>query len=200
MNNKIYIGVHKTEDLNDGYMGSGKVVKSAINKYGIDNFRKDILEFFENAELMYAREKDIVNHEFIMNENTYNLRRGGTGGFDYINLKKLNRNSGNVNKRNNHYEISSKGGIITRDKELGIHSEISRKKSKLSLKKKYPNGTFFNKKHSNETIEKMKSSHVGMQSGEKNSQFGTKWITNGIISKKIKKDDDIPIGWKLGRS
>lgn len=35
--------------------------------------------------------------------------------------------------------------------------------------------------------------------GEKNSQFGTCWITNGKENKKIKKEETIPNGWKLGR-
>jgi hypothetical protein len=33
------------------------------------------------------------------------------------------------------------------------------------------------------------------QSGPGNSQFGTKWITNGIIEKKISKEDTLPEGW-----
>lgn len=85
LNNKIYIGVHKTKSLDDGYMGSGKVIKHAIKTYGLDNFKKEILEFFENEELMYAKEKAIVTNEFLLREDTYNIRRGGTGGFDYIN-------------------------------------------------------------------------------------------------------------------
>lgn len=34
VNGKIYVGKHKTTRLNDGYIGSGKLLKHAINKYG----------------------------------------------------------------------------------------------------------------------------------------------------------------------
>jgi len=37
------------------------------------------------------------------------------------------------------------------------------------------------------------------QQKEKNSQFGTKWITNGISNAKLKTDEELPIGWKFGR-
>jgi group I intron endonuclease len=94
INNKIYIGVHKTHDLDDGYMGSGKVICSAINKYGIENFIKTILEVFDNEQEMYAREKEVVTEEFLLRENVYNLRKGGSGGFDYINRMRLNDRTG----------------------------------------------------------------------------------------------------------
>lgn len=43
VNNKIYIGVHSTYDLNDDYLGSGFALKKAINKYGKEKFKREIL-------------------------------------------------------------------------------------------------------------------------------------------------------------
>lgn len=85
VNGKIYVGIHVTNDLEDGYMGSGKVIKRAIAKHGACNFQKDILEFFDTKEQMYAREKEVVTEEFLERDDVYNLRRGGLGGFDAIN-------------------------------------------------------------------------------------------------------------------
>ena len=83
VNAKIYVGVHKTRNMNDGYMGSGKVILRAMKKHGTNNFEKVILETFADAKSMYAREKEVVNESFLSRKDVYNLRRGGTGGFDY---------------------------------------------------------------------------------------------------------------------
>lgn len=82
---KFYIGTHKTKNLNDSYMGSGKYLRYAQDKYGIDSFTKEILFVYSTAAEMYAKEAELVNEEFIATENTYNLKVGGHGGWDYIN-------------------------------------------------------------------------------------------------------------------
>jgi hypothetical protein len=79
-NNKFYIGVHQTTDINDGYLGSGKELKKDIKKFGKNNFTKEILQFFNTKEEMFLQEAEIVNFEFCTRDDTYNVMPGGGFG------------------------------------------------------------------------------------------------------------------------
>lgn len=80
VNGKIYIGCHSTDDLNDGYLGSGWLLQDAIRKYGKENFeRKTLYEFSDYLE-MFSKEKEIVNEDFIKRSDVYNIVIGGNGG------------------------------------------------------------------------------------------------------------------------
>lgn len=84
INGKIYIGQHITENLNDGYLGSGKNLREDIKKYGMKNFTKEILHIFDNFADMDNKEKELVDVEFILREDTYNIRTGGQEKFNTI--------------------------------------------------------------------------------------------------------------------
>lgn len=80
INNKFYYGVHSTDDLDDGYMGSGTILHKAYKKYGVENFEKTILQFFDNMNDMYAYEKKIVTEELVKDKNCHNQMTGGIAG------------------------------------------------------------------------------------------------------------------------
>lgn len=81
VNGKFYIGVHKTDTphIFDGYFGSGIAINKAIKKYGRENFTRETLFVFYNKKDAYNKEMEVVNEDFIKNNN-YNMRIGGCGG------------------------------------------------------------------------------------------------------------------------
>lgn len=79
-NDKMYIGKHVTTNIDDGYTGSGKILKRAIKKYGIENFRKEWLGFYEDLEELNYMERVFVDETWISRADTYNIKLGGEGG------------------------------------------------------------------------------------------------------------------------
>ena len=81
INNKQYIGKHYGF-LNDEYIGSGILLQRAIQKYGKQNFKKEILSIQKNEEELNQKEKYFINlYNAIQNENFYNIAEGGQGGY-----------------------------------------------------------------------------------------------------------------------
>lgn len=87
-NGKIYIGFHQTSAqpaqtkkigsiYEDGYMGSGKWLKDAFVKYGMDSFGQELLGVFDNKTDAENLERTLVNKEFVDRDDTYNLSIGG---------------------------------------------------------------------------------------------------------------------------
>lgn len=100
-NGLIYIGKHKTTDIDDGYMGSGTKLIKAIRKQGVGSFEKEILFSFDTPEEMDSKEKELVNEEFISRKDTYNMKIGDDGGWDHINANKIYYNSKRAKTRSN---------------------------------------------------------------------------------------------------
>lgn len=79
VNGKIYVGKHSTPNLNDGYIGSGKIIQKAISKYKKQNFKCEHLFCAFTEQDAYAIEEQFVNEDFIESNDTYNVKLGGKG-------------------------------------------------------------------------------------------------------------------------
>lgn len=86
INNKKYRGkrVTKCTNLEPSYLGSGKLLKLAVEKYGKQNFKREIIDFADSIEDLNKLEEKYVNQEWVKSPNTYNMKLGGNGGFDHI--------------------------------------------------------------------------------------------------------------------
>lgn len=187
INGKFYIGTHKTNDPNDSYLGSGTLLKKAIKKHGRDNFRKDVLFVFDNPADMFTKEAELVDEEFLSENNTYNLKIGGEGGFDWINSNDEAVASKNRNLKSGHGWTH-------------LTSEHRRKaiRTRLSSGRFVP-PSFEGRKHSDEAKRRIGEHSSLAMAGEGNSQYGTIWVTDGKLARKVPRDTLIPEGWRKGR-
>lgn len=196
---KIYIGKHQTKDLNDGYMGSGKILKRSIAKHGIENFKKEILFQFDNEADMNTKEAELVTEEFCLREDTYNLCPGGKGGFGYIRSSESYIDQVKLGRVNADVRIREIYGVHNVSQTVENRKKNSDRMKSAHSHGKIPYDNFKGKAHSDEAKKKIGEANSKLI-GSKNSQFGTMWITNGQENKKIKKDVDIiPEGWYKGR-
>jgi hypothetical protein len=198
VNDKYYIGMHSTNALNDGYIGSGKRLHWSINKHGIENFKCEILEFLPDRDSLANREKEIVNEHLLKDHMCLNLKPGGRGGFSSEEHRSSFINTGKLNL------INSKAKALANANKAKLTKKYKENMSRsLTEYFKTHCGTFTGMTHSAETKQKISSSKKGNGIGSSNSQYGTCWITNGNENKKIKKEElktFINLGWKLGRT
>lgn len=192
LNGKFYVGMHSTDDLDDGYFGSGRIINYSVEKYGIDNHKVEILEFLSSREELKIREAEIVNEELLSNPLNINLKFGGEGG-------------GKIWSEDHAKAFHSAGAkasnILRKGKgSSDFHKEQTSKGVKSAMVK---NGNHWIGKHqTDEHKRKIGERNSKLQSGKGNSQFGTCWICIEAETKKIKKDDLqiwLDLGWRKGR-
>lgn len=193
LSGRYYIGMHSTDDLDDGYLGSGNRLRLAVRKHGKENFIREILEFCDSREELKVRESEIITLEEIAKKDCMNLVVGGNGFM----------------LDEHHYKCSILG-TKARLEKLKNDPEYAKKVTEIAskvMKDNHKKGkikydTFTGKQHSDETKKQISKNKLGTGVGEKNSQFGTCWITKNGENKKINKEDFnqyIKNGWVKGR-
>jgi len=170
INGKIYIG--QDSKNNYRYLGSGKLLKLAFEKYGKENFKKEILEYCSTKEELDEKEKYWINLLKSTDSNVgYNITFGGQTGW-MIGMKhseetkliySLKRKGLLVGDKNgmygkqHSYESKMKMSRPKFGQENGMYGKqhTEETKKKMSEKLSGENNPFYNKQHSDETKKKM---------------------------------------------
>ena len=78
INNRKYIGKHKSSHFDESYKGSGKILKQAFEKYGWENFKVELLEECNNEDDLNQSEiKWIAKFDATHSKEFYNIAYGG---------------------------------------------------------------------------------------------------------------------------
>jgi hypothetical protein len=173
---------------NDSYLGSGFCLVDAIRKYGKENFKKEVLFIFDNREEMLAKERELV---VVDRDTTYNLIPGGGDTWkpeDRERILEICRETGreaNKRIRKRYHEDSSFKEKMDQATLLNLKKATSAAMSPESRLKRL--SSFKEIEHAQ---------------GEKNSQYGTCWVTRDDHDLKVKRENleaYLNDGYALGR-
>lgn len=166
---KKYIGLHEGS-IEDGYIGSGLYFKRAVERHGIENFKRIILYYeYESVQNLYQKEFDIINlHNAVFSE-------------EYYNLTNYSPKCAVKGKRKRIVTEETKEKIRKARKGSKASQETKDKMSKMRKGKPSP-------------TKGMK----GLTSGSVNGQYGKHWYNNGIEDGTF-LPQDVPVGWVRGR-
>lgn len=162
-------------------MGSGTLLKKAIEKYGVDNFTKTVLKVCESEKEAYDIEKLYVeNCKAWENNMYYNLRSGGLGGSYNISsetrIKLQNASLKSSKMKGLKHSYDSRKKIGNKSKE--IWSSVEYKDKMRELRK--------GRKHSDETKEKLRSAWTEERREEASSRYQELWKNEDYRDAKIK--------------
>ena len=186
LNGMYYVGCHQTDNLGDGYLGSGKYLKRAIKKYGAKNFKFEILLLASSKEEMFRLERSLVNESLINDPLSYNLKIGGSGG-----------NPGIVGafKGKKHSEETKE-----KQRQAALKQIISDEtRQKLSMNNAMKNNPEIRKKVSTSLTGRTQSEAHRKNVAEAN--LGKMLVNDGVSAKRISREELVKyqnLGWSKG--
>lgn len=181
INGKTYIGQHKYNKLDDSYMGSGKLIKLAIKKHGVENFKKEILysriQYRETADDM---ERFAIAKERAIGKAEYNIANGGNGTGTISDETKQKISEAHKGK---HHSEEHKRKISESEKGRKL-SEETRKKISEALKRNANNTG----KHLSEEIKrKISEAHKGKSHSEEHNRKVSEALKGKHMSEEAKR-------------
>ena len=175
INNKIYIGKHKSETFDLRYWGGGIALNAAYKKYGKKNFTREILEWCETAELLNDREIFWISEFNACDPSIgYNCSPGGDGAI------LVGDKNGMYGK---HHTNESKQKISKTLNDMFLAGEIN-----LQHLDGDKNG-MYGRHHSDQSKQRMSATALDLE---------YHWYTDGVKNIQCNKHEAIPDGFHLG--
>lgn len=176
-NGFIYIGIHSTDDLQDGYFANGiyepsgndpfkwrklnhghkesgyQHIRNAMIKYGREAFSREILEWCETREMLIQRESELVDRDFIERTDTYNNRTGGYANTQFSDVVRKQISDNNPMHRKQVREKVSRAlkdsWTDERKKHLSVNNPM--KDPEIATKLSGQNSVWWGRSHTEET-------------------------------------------------
>jgi hypothetical protein len=141
-----YYGRHTTDNLNDGYFGSGKWIRSIKDK---SNLKRDIVFFCETQEELLKKEEEYIS-KYINDPKCMNFNEKSVGFSSINNPNKLLKGSKILSDR-------------VRGEKNGMYGKKHTEEFKEHLRKMNSgkNGNFYGKKHTEEAKQKIRQKKIG---------------------------------------
>jgi group I intron endonuclease len=181
VNGKTYIGQHITQDLEDGYLGSGKALKAAIKKYGRAIFKREIIAFANGPTSLNFMERCLVPLWWAELPINYNMMEGGYNGA---------RMSAEARKKISLGRKGKKFGPMPEAQRLAMSKRMKGKQPKHLVKLVMENHPRIGKKHSEESKAKMAAAKNGKKMPPRTEEHCRKIserMKNRIVSEETKK-------------
>lgn len=163
---EYYIGVHKTDDPNDEYFGSGLRIKRSIQKYGKSYFAKEILFVFETKEEAFQKETNLLR-DLLNEKHCLNIAQGGMGGNNF--------------GGKHHTEETKRIIGLASSKVKRIRSKISIEKEKNTRLAAYQGNWF-----SDDSVDKMKKSKLNKPRSQETKDKIRQKMKGRILSEETK--------------
>ena len=194
----MYVGVHKTNNLDDGYLGSGILLRKALLKYGSDAFTREILKHCSSEEEMYATEANIVTEQIVKDDNFYNVSLGGEWhGSERQQANNQRSQAVQAQLRKNPQWVKRRADRISEGSKRAYQNG-----SRVSKIQPHIPGEFH---HTDETKKLLSDSKKGTKLQAENSQYKSRWMRHDDlkVNRKVRANEDVQQyldnGWVFGR-
>lgn len=217
INNKKYVGQHRSEKFDPNYKGSGKRLKNAIKKYGIENFNTVLIEECVDKVDMDNKEKYYISAcNAVIDDNYYNIALGGSGAQVLFQTPETKRKISLANKGKKRTEemnvrmrkrvsgtrAMNNGNIykMIQPEDIEYYLSIGWKFGRLNAQVGRKDGAETRQKKSLALKGKKHSKEHTLKMRETKLKQKRHWYTNGQDNLVISEYDNVPLGYERGKT